>query len=152
MPLDLIIPVLESLQLTECTDTMTWLTQNYSFVTLDSFSYYFMSLVNHLCWNFTGKTNMSAIRMKIDNCHLNSSETGFKQSDYQIHMDYYDIKYIFQFVNDILQFILIPFACILGLLLNLRVIYTIYKNSKVELKGHSEIQYSFSTILIIMQI
>jgi hypothetical protein len=134
MPLHLIVPVLESLELTVCTDTMTWLTQNYSFVTLDPTLFNYSSLINRLCWNFTGTTNMSAIRMQIDMCLQNSSETGSKQSGYELHMDYYDLEYIFLFVNDILQFILIPFASILGLLLNLRVIHTIYNNSKVELK------------------
>jgi hypothetical protein len=54
-------------------------------------------------------------------------------SDNVSYADYYDILLTFQLVMDLLAFIIIPFACFIGLLLNMRVIWTVIHNV-VELK------------------
>jgi hypothetical protein len=140
LPLTKLVPVLNS-NLTEasCTDTLTWLTQNYPLFNLKSYGFTDNAIqIYRKCWNVSFKPNMTAIEMKIEQFKLHRSGAGNGtqqlQGSYKIYFDYYEFGIILQFVNDLLEFILIPFACILGLALNARVIWIVYKNNKADLK------------------
>jgi hypothetical protein len=125
---------------TVCTDTMAWLSQNYRLYNLSSNKNFleYSREIYATCWE-VNKTNMSALETKINQC-LSPSNVSQTQKrvegagNYKIYPEYYEIVYTFQFSVDLLAFILIPFACALGILLNLRVIYIIHQHNKVELK------------------
>jgi hypothetical protein len=130
-PFNTVMAILDS-NLSTCTDSMAWLTQNYHLFDLTSNQGFtdFSAQVFSICWNTTNNIpNKTAIKTQIEQC---SSVATEKINETQ--MEYYGIKLIFQFAFDLLAFVLIPFASIFGLLINLRVIYTINKNSKVEFK------------------
>jgi hypothetical protein len=138
IPLNSVVLIIGS-NLTMCTDTVTWLTQNYNKST-----YYQGSDFGHqspVCWKSSLRSkqlsNLSAIKTKISECQLRRSVTNDTQSElenYKTYIDFYGFEVIFQFAGDLLAFVFIPFICILGLFLNSRVIYTVHKNSKVEFK------------------
>jgi hypothetical protein len=123
-----------------CTDTVAWLTRNYNVFESSTQNRDFTQnsrQIYSMCWNGTYKPNMTAIETRINQCF--SKQKGY----YTVYMDYYEIEYLFQFANDLVASILIPFVCILGLLVNLRVIYTVHKNSKVDFK---EAFYTFMSL------
>jgi hypothetical protein len=134
-----VVPILIS-ELTVCTETISWLTQNYRKINqsyLPDSSLRILKVCENN--NQTNAMNMPTIETKIKQCLIfqdfkNVVLTNFKEGSDKIYIDFYDVTLVLQFVNDLLEFIIIPFACILGLLLNLRVVYTVHKNSKVELK------------------
>jgi hypothetical protein len=120
-------------KLTVCTDTAAWLTQNYDKIDSSYFMFYAWHIYETCLHNY--QMNLTEIETKIKRCPIfQNYESGVSHNQNGVYVDFYDIIYAFQFVNDLLEFVIIPFACILGLLLNLRVIYTVHKNSKVELK------------------
>jgi hypothetical protein len=131
-----VLPILNA-NLTECTDTMAWLTQNYnSYSNLTAVflmtPYYSYSSIDSLCWNGTAKPNISLIQAKMkERCAMQKHQSV---QGYKFYVDYYDVVYTFQFLTDLLAFVFIPVACVLGFSLNLRVIYTIHNNRAVELK------------------
>jgi hypothetical protein len=139
-----VIPFLNA-NLTDCTNTIAWLTKDYKNYNLTYLSQQldddsiFPLLINSICWsNDKQSPNMTLIKSKINNCQqlqqnqLNDSieRTG----SYKTYFDYYEIQYVFEFVVDFITFVFIPFACIIGFVLNLRIIWTVRKHSKVELK------------------
>jgi hypothetical protein len=138
-PLNSVIPVLDS-NLTLCTNTVTWLIQSYhSHNVLENPDFTENSnplRIFIVCWD-KNRSNMTEIGRKISQClvnsHLNGSDKQFVD-DYKLYTDYNDIVYVLQFLVDLSDFVLIPMACILGFLLNLRVIWIVYKNRAVELK------------------
>jgi hypothetical protein len=139
VPLGKVVPVLDTnLTTFPCTDTLAWLTKNYS-IFISSKSGLLTDNAQQIygtCWNGTFKPNMTDITIKISECLLRRSDVGNEsqlKGEYKTFFDYYDAGLILQFANDLLEFIIIPFASILGLLLNKRVIWTVYKH-KVELK------------------
>jgi hypothetical protein len=125
--------------LTVCTDTIAWLTQNYNVFNqtypfqLTMFSEQMFSICLE---NSKTEPNMTLIQVKIDQCLLHQSNGSKQQGQYILDGDYYQVQYLFEFVVNLLAFVFIPFGCIAGLLLNVRVIWTIRKNRKVELKDN----------------
>jgi hypothetical protein len=137
IPLQNSLVILES-NLTVCTDTVALLTQNYlaNFKFLDDYA----RQVLKACLKSNYK-NLTFFEIKLKQCAiLNSSSSQYnsiqrgKGKEHAIFLEVYDMINIFLFMNDLMEYILIPFACIIGLLLNLRVIYVVHKNKKVELK------------------
>jgi hypothetical protein len=59
--------------------------------------------------------------------------TNFKGSD-STHAEYYQVAYIFEFVEDLLVFIVIPITSGLGLFLNVLVIRAVHQNQEKDLK------------------
>jgi hypothetical protein len=89
-----------------------------------------------ICWqNNLSVPNLTSIKLKINQCYLdkNSSRTN-KQKEYYTLDGGYQLELNLELAQDFLAFICIPIACIIGFLLNLRVILTIKTNNKVELK------------------
>jgi hypothetical protein len=130
-----LLVVLDS-NLTVCTDTIAWLTQTYSLYNLTT-DYNLTENAREMfskCWqnNGTYTPNMTFIQLEISACLLNS--TTKLKSDYAVYADYYEVRYIVEFILDLFAFVLIPLSCILGILMNLRVIWTIHKNKEGELK------------------
>jgi hypothetical protein len=129
IPLNSVVPLLKS-NLTVCTKTIAW--QNYQLSLMKKlFPPNVLETFNACRHNNT--LDLYDINRQIKHCSVVSSNKQIGD-DYKAYIDFYDIINAFEFVNDLLEFFIIPFACILGLLLNLRVVYTVHKNSKVELK------------------
>jgi hypothetical protein len=129
-----VLPLLSTGELKVCTDTAAWLTQNYHlYKIIGNYDIPILAVkVYSLCWiNNTKKVNLTLIEGKIDQCLSASSWQGQLYSE---NWDYYTVVYMIQLAVDVLTFILIPLASIVGLLLNLRVVWTVHKNSEVELK------------------
>jgi hypothetical protein len=132
-----VTPVLDSAHLTECTDTMAWLTQDYHLYNMTG-NYSFTDNARQVyatCWKQNNRSimpNLTLIESRKGQCFFPNG--SLKQRVYKIYADIYTIIYIFQFTQDLIAFVLIPLACLIGLLLNLRVIYTIHKNIQVKLK------------------
>jgi hypothetical protein len=103
-----------------CSTTIAWLSMNSN------------TSWHVLCLN-QNNMNRALIEAKANNC-LEMQINESKLKDYHVYLDYYEVKYTLEFATDLFNFILIPFVCIAGLLLNLRVIWTVRKNSKEELK------------------
>jgi hypothetical protein len=131
-----ILPILDaSSNLTECTDTMAWLSKTYSFENVMSNKYFTTNAqrVYSTCWE-NNLSNMTNVQKKINQCKLAQSTGSNNRAEYTLDSDYYEQEFMLELVQNLLAFVFIPAACILGLLLNLRVIWTIRKNEKVELK------------------
>jgi hypothetical protein len=129
-----VVPILDT-NLSVCTNSIAWLTQNYHLYDVTSDGHFTDNAkhISAICWN-AETNNMTLIENKISNCQLQSLEINQKDSKmYNMYMDYYEIVYIFQFLVDLLAFVIVPFSCILGLLLNVRVGWTIVKNGKKDL-------------------
>jgi hypothetical protein len=132
-----------------CTDPGAWLTHNFNVNNLFSDKHFFKGPydvnepmeVYKRCWSDPSHAaNLSAIRTKISQC--SSLENG-QLENYKVYMNYDEICFIFQFVFDVSAFVLIPFASILGLLLNARVVWTVLKKGKKEL---DESFYKYMTV------
>jgi hypothetical protein len=131
----LVIPLLDT-NLTVCTDAIAWLTQTYQhnrtyFSQLTGFP----KQIYSVCWeNNKTEPNVTFIQAQIDQCLLQRSKGSQQLEEYVPDGDYFQVQCLFEFLENLLAFVFIPFACIVGLLLNLRVIWTIRKNSTDELK------------------
>jgi hypothetical protein len=131
--LALVVPLIEAnLTINGCTDSVAWLTHDYQLYD-DG-----LAVQYKFCWNASSyNKDILVLLSKINQClslsngSLNQAKN--EQADNQIYTDYYQIVFIFQITIDILTFVLIPFACILGLLLNARVVWTVLKKGKEEL-------------------
>jgi hypothetical protein len=120
-----------------CTDSVAWLTHYYSAykVVLSKYSFSELPGSYGVCWNQSSYVpDLSVIETKISQCSciLNGSATFLteQQTGYKTYTDYYEIVFAFQFVFDLLSFVFIPLACILGLLLNARVVWVVLKKGK----------------------
>jgi hypothetical protein len=144
----LVTPVLLALNFSDngCTDSLAWLTHGFNEYNVFSVFAGATPIAYLLCWNESSYTpNLTTIKTKIDKCNslLNVSIESSTQADSKIYMDYNDVVFIFQFAFDFLSFLLIPLACILGLLLNARVVWTVLKKGKKEL---NEAFYEYMTL------
>jgi hypothetical protein len=128
------IPILDSYPVTECTDTLTWLTKDYHLYNPWKNGNFCPNSLNiySLCWKQVKQAlpNMTRIKEKISKCELDQ----LNESKNQVYIEYYEIVFIFKYAVDLLAFIFIPFACIFGILVNLRIINIIHKNNVHELK------------------
>jgi hypothetical protein len=130
----LAVPLFFYSSINVCTDSLALLTQNYRFYDLKNNNFTHMSVqLYSLCWNGTKSQNVTFIQKKVEQCLLKQSNES-AGGPYTFYIDYYDVEYLTQVSVDLLSFVFIPLTCILGLLLNLRVIWTVLKNKKVELK------------------
>jgi hypothetical protein len=129
----LVVPIIGSnLTIIGCTDSVAWLTHDYQLYDGD------LAVSYKFCWNTSSyNQDILVLLSKINQClSLSNGSLNLankEQADYQIYMDYYQIVFIFQITTDILTFVLIPFSCIVGLLLNARVVWTVLKKGKKDL-------------------
>jgi hypothetical protein len=135
--------VLDSTYLKVCTDTIAWLVQNYILynIAADYDIGEFANRIYSICWNDTHEPNMTAIKLKLALCIL-KQESDVSQH-YYTYIQFDDINTFIQLLVDLLQFVAIPIACIVGLFLNLRVIYTVHQNREGDLR---EEFYSYMSI------
>jgi hypothetical protein len=115
--------------LTNCTSTAQWLMSNYASQDMsNTFSFYPSTEQNYfLCLNSSkGAFDFRSMILICNKSH-NKSET-------KISAEYYQVKVYFEFIQDLLIFIAIPCACILGLGLNILVIRAVYLNKEKALK------------------
>jgi hypothetical protein len=138
----LVVPIiLTNFTTIGCTDSAAWLTQGYNVYTdvLDDIRLSRGLPTSYkICWNKSSYApDLSFIKTKISQCSsiLNSSTESIQaqQASSKTYTDYNEVVVIFQFVFDLLSFVLIPLACVLGLLLNARVIWTVLKKGKKDL-------------------
>jgi hypothetical protein len=131
-----VFPILDT-NLTVCTDTIAWLTKTYP-LCKQACSSQLPQQIYSICWENKTGPNATLNNAKINECLLlersNSSNRSKQLEQYANDGDYYQVQYLFEFIVNLLAFVFIPFACIFGLVLNLRVIWAIHKNSSVELK------------------
>jgi hypothetical protein len=130
-----VLPILDS-NLSACTDTLAWLTQTYGMynVATDSDFTDNAQQIYSLCWlNKSFEPNFTLIDLKFTGCLLSQSN-GPKQQQNSVYVDSFEIEFVIQFILNLIAFVCIPFACIVGLLLNLRVVWTVQTNSTDALK------------------
>jgi hypothetical protein len=115
--------------LTDCTSTIQFLVSNYGTQDTTQLFYNFpdAELIYSICKNSSNRTVDFA--PMISNCNM----THFKASD-STHAEYYQVAYIFEFVEDLLVFIVIPLTCALGLFLNVLAIRAVHQNQEKGLK------------------
>jgi hypothetical protein len=106
--------------LVNCTSTIRWLSFNFM---KDSIC------ANSSFWNETLARDPLYFEKKISQCeHTNLSRKT------KLHAEYYQVEFILEFIQDLIIFIAIPCACLLGLFLNYLIVWTVNKNKEKELK------------------
>jgi hypothetical protein len=86
-----------------------------------------------LCFDsndYVGPSNTD-IDAQIKLCLMPNATTA---SDQQTYSDLYQKKFLIMLFEDIIPFVCIPCACLIGLLLNIKIIQTIKQNETKELK------------------
>jgi hypothetical protein len=143
----MVTPVIINYFLKGCTFPLAWLTHTY-----DQFNVFTQpqmgdqySMAYELCWNQSSYApDISLIKTKLAQCSSLVNGSGNKnRTAYKIYTDYYEIVFIIQFAFDFLSFILIPLACILGLLLNARLVWIVLIKGKKDL---NEVFYKYMTL------
>ncbi len=130
----LILPLLESDGLLECTSTISWLTQDssgYNFsgsVQNRSLYIYDRCRLNDSLWY-----NQTLFEIKLGQCQLEDhNKSG--EANYEAYIDYTPINISLELADALVSFVFIPLAAMLGLLLNILVVHTIKKHRKKDLK------------------
>ena len=129
-----ILPLFDPSQIETCTNTLAWLIQKYPLInetTYDNMIHYIIG-VKEKCDNALTSLNLTYFAEKIDICKIRqSSKSAFMQ---KLSFEYYDMQITVLSIQDLVVFVCMPCACILGLILNIRVIQVIRKNKKKDLK------------------
>jgi hypothetical protein len=133
-----VFPVFDGTNLTDCTSTLLWLLLSHFAYELPNIykMYPVTSRIFHICRdsNLHSREDLllNATRYlenKASQCEL-FNDTG----PTTIYAEYYQVEFIFEFVQDIFIYISIPCACLSGLFFNYLVIWTVKKNKEKELK------------------
>jgi hypothetical protein len=77
---------------------------------------------------------MVKTQLKLCKVKKNGTAQQEKSSSYPSYPDYYETRLVYMFFIELVPFTLIPCACLIGLFLNYKIIMTIKKNRKKELK------------------
>jgi hypothetical protein len=115
--------------LSQCTHTIRYLLSNYFTQNMREVFTDFPNseVIFSICKNTSNET--VDFEPMVSNCNMSSS----RGSD-STHAEYYQVAYIFEFVEDLLVFIAVPCACALGLFLNVLVIRAVHQNQEKDLK------------------
>jgi hypothetical protein len=121
--------VLNSQNYTECTSTIRWLLSNYFSHDKSSVlnAYPTTKLIFSICANSSKRTFDFDTLLARCNLTRNADETA-------IYPEYFQIQFFFEFIEDLVIFVAIPCACLLGLVLNILIIRAVHKNKEKELK------------------
>jgi hypothetical protein len=113
--------------LNNCTSTLKWLGRNfYNNASADSNNVY-----TSCSWPNSTGLNDTQIDEKLQIC--NFTNQTFK-ANWPIYPDFYEARLVNIFIVQLIPFVLIPLACLIGLFLNKMIIQTIQKNKNKELK------------------
>jgi hypothetical protein len=81
--------------------------------------------VYNFCINSLKNLNSTYFERRLDACKIRKIK---KDVRYAVSFDYTDVKYLIFSIQDLLVFVCMPCACIIGLILNIRVVGVIKKN------------------------
>jgi hypothetical protein len=125
-----IIYILNSFNLTECTCTIRWLMFNY-FTEIDSSeirnAYPAVDSIFNICESSLNEKD--ECEQMASRCNITSEVDGAT-----IYAEEYQVEFIFEFMQDLFIFIVMPFASVMGLGLNILVVRAVYQNKEKELK------------------
>jgi hypothetical protein len=115
--------------LNKCTSTLLWLLFNYFTKDMSNlfYNYPHSKIIYSICANSSNGT--FDFEPLLARCNI-THDTG----ETTIYAEFYQVKYIIEFIEDLLIFLGIPCACLLGLFLNTLIIYAVHKNKEKELK------------------
>jgi hypothetical protein len=133
----LIIPGPNNVALLKCTSTLRWLLQIYLTSDRSSVfaSYPFLEQVVLVCkndaaeWTRILTDDPGFFNKKVNLCNITNTA-----ADTTLHAEYYQVQFVFEFVQDLVTFIAIPCACFSGFVLNYLVVWTVNKNKEKDLK------------------
>jgi hypothetical protein len=113
--------IINASNLTTCTSTIRFLISNY--------------FTQNMSDVFDSYPNTKSIYLMCSKIIVNETldtecGDGIKGSYY--HAEFYQIQFITEFVHDLLIFVFIPCACVLGFLLNFQIIWKIRKHSTLK--------------------
>jgi hypothetical protein len=126
-----LIYILDNLaNLTECTSTIRFILSNYFTQNISQVLHSFPAthVIFSICKNSNGTVDFEPMISNCNMSHLTGSDT--------INAEFYQVEYIFEFVQDIFIFIAIPCACALGLFLNILIIRAVHQNQQKDLKDN----------------
>ncbi len=130
----LVVPVLHSPALTSCTNVTFWLTRHYGhYISSRVSSYYFTPpsvSIYYMCLNISTDHQTHLADRKAAQCRFGSSQNIQFTADFTS----YDIDFVYMLTESLILFVLTPLVCLLGLILNSLVIWSISENQKSELK------------------
>jgi hypothetical protein len=124
-----LIYVLGSPGLSKCTSTIRWLLWNYVRMNMSSTynAYPDSKQIYSICANSSnGPFDFEPFLAKCNLTH------GTREAI--LNAEYYQDRFIIEFVQNLVIFIAIPLACLLGLFLNILIIRAVHKNKEKELK------------------
>jgi hypothetical protein len=118
------LPILDSDGLTECTNTIKWLVSNYGRYSFTTNLFFTNNSIT--IYEKCQKSTFDNKTLLCENGSLNNSSYLYPET--------YEIGLIVSFIDNIIVFVFLPVACIIGFLLNWRVIKTVQQNDNKELK------------------
>jgi hypothetical protein len=131
-----IIPVFDTLNLTKCTSTLRWLQFNYAKIDMNPVFNWMPNgqLIYSICqeskvWNEIEAKDPSYFEKRVSQCDLSHN-----RGSTTIYAEYYQVEFITEFIQNLIIFIGIPFACLIGLFLNYTIIWIVNKNKEKDLK------------------
>jgi hypothetical protein len=120
--------------LSVCTSTLQWLTQNYKNFNLTGIPNN-TEIIYEICQNLSNDSilidNQTILKKKVDLCRLFNESSGENMNMYS---DYYEVEATLEFIDDLIAFLFIPLASLIGFILNLQTFRTIGKHQKKDLK------------------
>jgi hypothetical protein len=78
--------------------------------------------------------NWTMLDLMVKLCRVNEKNNSQGSNNYTLYTEYYSTKIIGSLFFELVPFVFIPCACIVGILLNWKIIETLQKNKKKELK------------------
>jgi hypothetical protein len=123
---------------------MKWLTQSYTSFDMNNHDIFTTDALNiyRMCGELKNTTHLA----KKANVCIEAKEIK-PSRQYDVSFEIYDLNYLINSLEDIIVFICMPCACLIGLVLNKRVIYTIKKKKKSDLKDDFYKYMSVNSIL-----
>jgi hypothetical protein len=120
--------LLNSLNLTQCTITIQWLLANYDNQDLTSQfeTYPDSKQIYSICLN---STNIDLEQLATSRCQF-----SHYQEQNKTYIEYQQVEFIFEFIQDLFIFIAIPCACAMGILFNVLIVRAVHQNKEKELK------------------
>jgi hypothetical protein len=85
-----------------------------------------------VCENLS--VNLTILESQIDLCNAKKNKTEQQKNAYTSYTEYYETKLISMMFIELVPFVFIPITCLIGLYLNWKVIQTVQRNEKKELK------------------
>jgi hypothetical protein len=124
-----IVYILGSENLFNCTITIRWLVSNYFTEKIENLTIKWPEFehIYSICANSSNKT--FSFEPFLNKCNLTRDK-----SEKAVYAEYYQVRFILEFIQDLVIFVAIPYACALGLLLNVLIIRAVHKNREKELK------------------